>query len=466
MWASQYDGFSQGRLNIRVSGVFAIIVIKCTFTHYLQSMETTIIRANDTYAAWRNLPLNERLLFLPFLAQHLLENKTVYAGVITSEMQKPIAQAIAEVEKCALLCTYYYENAVSFLSAKTIKTDASESFVTYEPIGVILGIMPWNFPFWQVFRFAIPALVSGNTVVVKHAGNVPKCAQLLQDLFEEAGFPIGCYQNLALSNTEVEQVIAHPIIKAVSLTGSEHAGKALAAIAGKHLKKCVLELGGNNAFIVLEDADLKAAVAIAVNARMQNAGQSCIAAKRFLVHESIADAFIFQFKTALQNLKTGDVLDKATQIGPLARLDLATALDNQVQKSIAMGAQLIFGGIRDGAFYAPTLLTKVAPQMPVFTEETFGPVAAITTFSNLDEAIALSNQSNFGLGVSVFTQDIAKIKTKIAAFNEGAVFINEMVKSDPRLPFGGVKNSGYGRELAEEGLKEFVNTKTVFIKCL
>lgn len=429
-------------------------------------METTITRANETYAAWNNLPLNDRLIFLPILAQHLLENKTVYAAVITSEMQKPIAQAIAEVEKCALLCTYYFENASSFLSAKTIKTEASESFVTYEPLGVILGIMPWNFPFWQVFRFVIPALVCGNTVVVKHASNVPKCAQLLQDLFEEAGFPLGCYQNLALSSTEVAAVIAHPIIKAVSLTGSELAGKAVAAIAGKHLKKCVLELGGNNAFIVLEDADLKAAVAIAVNARMQNAGQSCIAAKRFLVHESIADAFIFQFKTALQNLKTGDVFDKATQIGPLARLDLATALDNQVQKSIAMGAQLILGGTRDGAFYAPTLLTKVTPQMPVFTEETFGPVAAITTFSNLDEAIALSNQSNFGLGVSIFTQDIAKIKTKIAAFNEGAVFINEMVKSDPRLPFGGVKNSGYGRELAEEGLKEFVNTKTVFIKCL
>jgi succinate-semialdehyde dehydrogenase/glutarate-semialdehyde dehydrogenase len=429
-------------------------------------METSITRANETYAAWNNLPLNDRLTFLPILAQHLLENKTVYATVITSEMQKPIAQAIAEVEKCALLCTYYFENASSFLTAKTIKTEASESFVTFEPLGVILGIMPWNFPFWQVFRFAIPALVSGNTVVVKHASNVPKCAQLLQDLFEETGFPLGCYQNLALSSAEVAAVIAHPIVKAVSLTGSEFAGKAVAASAGKHLKKCVLELGGNNAFIVLEDADSKAAVAIAVNARMQNAGQSCIAAKRFLVHESIADAFIFQFKAALQNLKTGDVFDKATQIGPLARLDLATALDNQVQKSIAMGAQLILGGIRDGAFYAPTLLTKVTPQMPVFTEETFGPVAAITTFSNLDEAIALSNQSNFGLGVSIFTQDIAKIKTKIAAFNEGAVFINEMVKSDPRLPFGGVKNSGYGRELAEEGLKEFVNTKTVFIKCL
>jgi succinate-semialdehyde dehydrogenase/glutarate-semialdehyde dehydrogenase len=427
-------------------------------------MENIINSANKTYQLWRQKSLSDRLSFLPYLSEQLLQNKEEYAAVITAEMHKPIAQAIAEVEKCALLCTYYYENAPSFLSEKTIKTEATESFVTYEPLGVILGIMPWNFPFWQVFRFAIPTLVAGNTVIVKHASNVPKCAQLLQDLLEQVGLPKGCYQNLSLANTEVERVIAHPVIKAVSLTGSEDAGKAVAAIAGKHLKKCVLELGGNNAFIILEDADLEAAVATAVNARMQNAGQSCIAAKRFLVHNSIADAFIFQFKTALQHLKTGNVYDKATQIGPLARLDLATALDNQIQKSIDMGAQLILGGTRDGAFYVPTLLTKVTHQMPVFTEETFGPVAAITTFSNLEEAIALSNQSSFGLGVSIFTQDITKIKTKIAAFNEGAVFINEMVKSDPRLPFGGVKNSGYGRELAEEGLKEFVNTKTVFIK--
>ena len=429
-------------------------------------MEKIITHANETYLSWSHSALNVRLSFLPTLAHQLLENKAAYAAIITSEMHKPISQAIAEVEKCALLCTYYHEHAASFLSAKTIKTEATESFVTYEPLGVILGVMPWNFPFWQVFRFAIPTLMAGNTVVVKHASNVPKCAQLLQDLIETAGFPKGCYQNLPILSSEVAAFIAHPIIKAVSLTGSEHTGKAVAAEAGKHLKKCVVELGGNNAFIVLEDADLDAAVVTAVNARMQNAGQSCIAGKRFLVHESIADAFIFQFKTALQNLKTGDVFDKATQIGPLARLDLATALDNQVQKSIAMGAQLILGGSRDGAFYTPTLLTMVTPEMPVFVEETFGPVAAITTFSTLDEAIALSNQSNFGLGVSVFTQDIDKIKRKISAFNEGAVFINEMVKSDPRLPFGGVKNSGYGRELAEEGLKEFVNTKTVFIKCL
>jgi succinate-semialdehyde dehydrogenase/glutarate-semialdehyde dehydrogenase len=429
-------------------------------------METIIKRANKSYQLWSQKPLPDRLSFLPLLAKRLLEHKEEYAALITTEMQKPIAQAIAEVEKCALLCTYYHENAPAFLTPKTIETEASESFVVYDPLGVILGIMPWNFPFWQVFRFAIPTLVVGNTVVVKHASNVPKCAAVLQKLFEESGFPKGIYQNLPITSNEVAAAIAHPAVQGVSLTGSESAGKAVAVIAGTHLKKCVLELGGNNAFIVLEDADLEVAVATAVNARMQNAGQSCIAAKRFLIQESIAAAFILQFKAALQNLKAGDLLNKSTQIGPLARLDLAVELDLQVQKSLNMGAQLILGGTRDGAFYAPTIVTKVTPQMPVFIEETFGPVAAITTFTNLDEAISLSNASNFGLGVSVFTQNVAAIKTKISAFNEGAVFINEIVKSDPRLPFGGVKNSGFGRELAEEGLKEFVNTKTVFIKRL
>jgi succinate-semialdehyde dehydrogenase/glutarate-semialdehyde dehydrogenase len=303
-------------------------------------------------------------------------------------------------------------------------------------------------------------------VVVKHASNVPKCAELIQEIFEQAGFPKGCYQNLPIPSNKVSDIIANPIIKAVSLTGSEQAGVAVATEAGKHLKKCVLELGGNNAFIILEDANLDKAVATAVNARMQNAGQSCIAAKRFLVHETIVDAFIEKFKIAIQNLKIGNPLDKETQIGSLARVDLAEELENQVQKSIQMGAQLITGGKRYEAFFEPTILTDVIPTMPVFKEETFGPVAAITTFKTIDEAIELSNQSEFGLGVSLFTQDVDFIKTKISAFNEGAVFINEMVKSDPRLPFGGIKKSGYGRELAEEGLKEFVNVKTVVINIL
>lgn len=429
-------------------------------------MEFILQKANTTFLHWQSKKLKERLIFLPNIATLLLENKEEYASIITSEMHKPITQALAEVEKCALLCKYYYENAETFLATKSIKTDASESYIVYEPLGVILGIMPWNFPFWQVFRFAVPTLIAGNTVVVKHASNVPKCAELIQVIFEQAGFPKGCYQNLPISSNEVANVIANPIIKAVSLTGSEQAGVAVATEAGKHLKKCVLELGGNNAFIILEDANLDKAVATAVNARMQNAGQSCIAAKRFLVHETILDAFLEKFKIAIQNLKTGNPLDKETQIGSLARVDLVEELEQQVQKSIQMGAQIITGGKRDGAFFEPTILTDVTPIMPVFKEETFGPVAAITTFKTIDEAIELSNQSEYGLGVSLFTQDVDFIKTKISAFNEGAVFINEMVKSDPRLPFGGIKKSGYGRELAEEGLKEFVNVKTVVINIL
>lgn len=426
-------------------------------------MELLLQNANNAFLIWKTNNLSERLVFLPKLATLLLENKEGYAKVITNEMHKPISQSIAEIEKCALLCNYYYENANSFLATKFIKTEASESFVTYEPLGVILGVMPWNFPFWQVFRFAVPTLIAGNTVVVKHASNVSKSAELIQELFEESGFPNGCYQNLSISSQEVAAVIASPIIKAVSLTGSEQAGIAVATEAGKQLKKCVLELGGNNAFIILEDANLDKAVAIAVNARMQNAGQSCIAAKRFLVHENIAKEFVDKFKIALQNLKIGNPLDKETQIGSLARVDLAKELEKQVQQSIQMGAQLILGGKRNNAFYEPTILTNVTSQMPVFHQETFGPVVAITAFKTIEEAIALSNESQFGLGVSIFTTDIDFIKTKVSAFNEGAVFINEMAKSDPRLPFGGIKKSGYGRELSEEGIKEFVNIKTIVI---
>jgi succinate-semialdehyde dehydrogenase/glutarate-semialdehyde dehydrogenase len=429
-------------------------------------MQNLLEISQKSQLSWCNLSVQNRISFLPQLAKLLLENKEEYATCITTEMHKPISQAIAEVEKCALLCNYYYENAATFLATKNIKTEATESFVTFEPLGVILGVMPWNFPFWQVFRFAVPTIIAGNTVVVKHASNVPKSANLIQEIFEKAGFPKGCYQDLPISSSEVANIIANPIIKAVSLTGSEQAGIAVATEAGKHLKKCVLELGGSNAFIVLEDANLEKAVAIAVTARMQNAGQSCIAAKRFLVHEKIVEEFVTKFKIAIQNLKTGNPLDKETQIGSLARVDLAEELEIQVKKSIQMGAKLIVGGNRKDAFYEPTILTEVTIEMPVFKEETFGPVAAIITFNTLEEAIQLTNQSEFGLGVSVFTQDIDFIKTKISDFNEGAVFINEMVKSDPRLPFGGIKKSGYGRELAEEGIKEFVNVKTVVINIL
>jgi succinate-semialdehyde dehydrogenase / glutarate-semialdehyde dehydrogenase len=426
-------------------------------------MNNVLELAETTQRTWQEISVSERVKYCNSLHNILLENKKKYAEIITTEMHKPISQSLAEIEKCALLCNYYAENSTLFLKSKLIPTENKECFITYEPLGTILGIMPWNFPFWQVFRFAVPTIIAGNTIVVKHASNVPKCAEILQTIFEKAGFPLGCYQNLSVSSNQIASIIAHPIIKAVSLTGSEQAGIAVASEAGKYLKKCVLELGGNNAFIVLEDANLEKAIEIAVNARMQNAGQSCIAAKRFLVQESIHDAFISQFKAAVEKLKSGNSLDNDTQIGPLARIDLAEELEIQVKKSIAMGAKLLLGGNRDEAFFEPTILTQVTPEMPVFKEETFGPVIAITSFKTLDEAISLSNQSDFGLGVSIFTKNIDFIKTKISAFNEGAVFINEMVKSDPRLPFGGIKKSGYGRELAEEGIKEFVNVKTVVI---
>jgi len=416
------------------------------------------------FQIWKKTALTERIRHIENLKVKLLENKQEYAESISKEMGKPITQSIAEVEKCGLLCDYYIHNALPFLQGRTITTEATESYVTYEPLGVLLGVMPWNFPFWQVFRFAIPSIVAGNTVVVKHASNVPETAQIIETLCRDSGLPEGIYQNLPISSKAVADVIANPHIKAVSLTGSENAGIAVATEAAKHLKKSVLELGGSNAFIVCEDANLEKAVSTAVNARMQNAGQSCIAGKRFLIQESIFDSFLEKYKAALAQLKMGDPMDPTTQIGPIARVDLAQEVENQVQQSVAMGATIAFGGKRNEAYFDPTIITNVTKEMPVFNEEVFGPVAALVAFKNLDEAIAISNSSRFGLGVSVFTQNIEGIKTRISDFEEGAVFINEMVKSDPRLPFGGIKKSGYGRELSEEGIHEFVNIKTVLIQ--
>ncbi len=429
-------------------------------------MNQLIQTAYSAFLNWRNTSFSKRKGLALSLSEQLRKNTFQYAQIITDEMFKPITQSISEVEKCAWVSEFYAENFETFLAKQIIKTDAEESFVTYEPLGVILGVMPWNFPFWQVFRFAVPTLLAGNTVVVKHASNVPKSAQLLQEIFERAGFPKGSYTNLPIKSNEVAAIIAHPFVKGVSLTGSESAGKAVAIEAGKHLKKCVLELGGNNAFIVCKDANLEKTVGIAINARMQNAGQSCIAAKRFLIDQSIENEFTELYVNAIKKLKIGDSKDFDTQIGPLARTDLAIELEIQVQKSIEMGAQLILGGTRTDNFYEPTVLTKITPEMPVFKEETFGPVVAMSSFKTIEEAISLSNQSEFGLGVSIFTKDSNAIKKYISLFDEGAVFINELVKSDPRLPFGGVKKSGYGRELAKNGIMEFVNVKTIYIKSL
>ena len=426
-------------------------------------MQTKINTAEEAFRYWKKIPIAERIGHLKNLRATLHQERDHYARIITQEMGKPITQSLAEVDKCGILCDYYCENAATFLETKYVKTEAHESFVTYEPLGVLLGVMPWNFPLWQVFRFAIPSILAGNTILVKHASNVPQCAESIEALFLESGFPIGIYQNLHITSDKVAEVIAHPEIKAVSLTGSEAAGSAVAAQAGKYLKKSLLELGGSNAFIVCEDANLDKAVEVAVNARMQNAGQSCIAAKRFLIQDTIFDTFTEKFKTGVSQLKAGDPMKPETQIGPLARLDLAEDVEKQVNKSVEMGAKVILGGKRDEEFYEPTILINVTTEMPVFKEETFGPVAALMAFATLEDAIAISNDSQFGLGVAIFTQDAETIKNRIADFSEGAVFINEMIKSDPRLPFGGIKKSGYGRELAEEGIKEFVNIKTVII---
>lgn len=433
---------------------------------YLTDKQSTelINVSQETFQSWNVLPLKERLKFIKTLIFVLTKHQHLLAKTGSLEMGKPIKQSVAEVKKCALLCHYYLDNAEDFLSQKHILTDADESFVTYEPLGVILGVMPWNFPYWQVFRFAVPTILAGNTVVVKHASNVAGCAKLIEEMFLEAGFPEGVYKNLLIAGDQVEHIINDPIIKAVSLTGSEKAGAAVASSAAKQIKKAVLELGGSNALIVCEDAILDDVIPIAVNARMQNAGQSCIAAKRFLVHESLFDEFVIRYKEAVEALKVGDPMLEETDMGPLARIDLAEDVEKQVDKSIAMGAKVITGGKRNDAFYEPTILVDVTVDMPVFNEEVFGPAVPVIAFDTFEEAVALSNKTSFGLGVTVFTKDILGIKKKIHLFEEGAVFINAMVKSDPALPFGGIKRSGYGRELAENGIKEFVNVKTVYIK--
>lgn len=420
--------------------------------------------SQKTLDNWKVLTLDERIKFIKNLIFTLTKKQQFLAQNSTLEMGKPISQSLAEVKKCALLCEYYLKNAHDLLNRDIIKTDGAESFVVYEPLGVILGVMPWNFPYWQVFRFAIPAILAGNTVVVKHASNVAGSAKLIEELFLEAGFPERVYTNLLISGEQVESVINNPIIKGVSVTGSEKAGSAVASAAARQIKKAVLELGGSNALIVCEDADIDAAVPIALNARMQNTGQSCIAAKRFLVHQSVFNEFLEKFKDAVEGLKMGDPMKEDTDIGPLARTDLAEEVERQVNESVAMGARIVTGGKRNDAFYQPTILVDVTTDMPVFKEEVFGPAVPIMPFDTFEEAVELSNKTGFGLGVSIFTKDIEGIKSKIHLFEEGAVFINAMVKSDPALPFGGVKRSGFGRELAENGIKEFVNVKTVYIK--
>ena len=427
-------------------------------------LEERLNRSRIAFNSWRKVPLTERCNLLKNAGQVLRDNAEEYATMITKEMGKPISESRAEVNKCAWVCDYYSENAPEFLSDESISTDADKSFVRHDPIGGVLAIMPWNFPFWQVFRYAAPTLTAGNTGLLKHAPNVFGCAQLIEDVFTKAGYPPHVFQNLVVHHDQTELIISNKAVRAITLTGSEGAGSAVAAIAGKYIKKTVLELGGNNAFIVWDDADINKSVEIALTARMLNCGQSCIAAKRFILLEPIYDEFVQKFIKAVAELKSGDPLDDRTSIGPLARLDLANQLNKQVQESLKKGAVLLFGGNQKGCYHEPTILGNVEPGMAAFDQETFGPLAAMIKAKDIDHAFELSENSNYGLGVTVCTKNIEKALKYAEKVSDGAYFINQLVKSDPRLPFGGTKNSGYGRELARDGMMEFVNRKTVYMK--
>lgn len=435
--------------------------------HEYESLSESVLfdkleTAANTFKAWRQASFDSRSGLMRAAARVLKEDKERLGRTITLEMGKSLKESIAEVEKCAWVCEYYADHAASFLANERIETDAANSYVRYEPLGTILAIMPWNFPFWQVFRFAAPALMAGNVGVLKHASNVLGCALHIEQVFEKAGFPVGAFQSLIVDKEHISSLIAHPVIKAVTLTGSEGAGAAVASQAGKNIKKTVLELGGSNAFIVLADADLKTAVEAGVRARMQNAGQSCIAAKRFILHRDIAEEYISRFSEHAAQLRVGNPMDPETDMGPLARTDLADQLEEQVNQSVEAGARVVFGGNRKDNFYYPTLLRDVEPGMPAFDEELFGPVAAVTIVNDDEEALQLANTSTFGLGISVFTQSRKRAQAFIEGSEDGAVFVNGLVKSDPRLPFGGTKRSGYGRELSSHGIREFVNVKTIW----
>ncbi|WP_018876869.1 NAD-dependent succinate-semialdehyde dehydrogenase [Thioalkalivibrio sp. ALE31] len=431
-----------------------------------EALEAALSRAASAAPDWAARPVTERAARLRDLAGVLREERETLATTATQEMGKRLAEARAEVDKCAAACEYYAEHGPDYLQDTMIASDASRSFIAWQPLGTVLLVMPWNFPYWQAFRQAIPATLAGNTVLLKHASNVPGCAEHLERVFLAAGFPEGVFRNLPVGSDAVEGIITDTRVQGVSLTGSEGAGRAVGAAAGKALKSSVLELGGSDAFVVLADADLDHTVEQAVRGRFQNNGETCIAAKRFIVEEPIADAFVERFRAAIEALVIGDPMDEGTNIGPLARDDLRSELHDQVTRSVAAGARLVAGGaprVGAGYFYPPTLLDGVEPGMPAFDEETFGPVAAVTWARDADHAVELANRSRFGLGGSVWTADPARGEALARRLECGCAFVNGIVKSDPRLPFGGVKDSGYGRELSELGIREFQNAKTIWV---
>jgi len=426
-----------------------------------------VAKAHETWRVWRTTPFAKRARLMMKTAQILRERKDELARLMAAEMGKPLKQGAAEAEKCAWVCEYYADNAETHLAPDNVETEGAKSYVAFEPLGVVLAVMPWNFPLWQVYRFAAPALMAGNVGVLKHASNVPGCALVIEEIFTQAGFPEGAFRTLIIGSRQVQAVIEHPLVRAVTLTGSTPAGKAVAAQAGAVLKKTVLELGGSDPYVVLEDADLDHAVQMCVNSRLINSGQSCIAAKRFIVVEPILAAFTERFVALMKAKKMGDPLLEGTDVGPQARHDLRDDLHKQVLASVEQGATLLLGGDvppGDGAYYPPTVLADVKPGMPAYDDELFGPVAAIIGAKDEEDAVRIANDTIFGLGAAVFTKDAKRGERIAREFEAGATFVNSSVASDPRLPFGGIKKSGYGRELGAYGIKEFVNAKTVYVK--
>jgi succinate-semialdehyde dehydrogenase / glutarate-semialdehyde dehydrogenase len=429
-------------------------------------LQEKIALASKTFLTWRNSTFSERADRMSRAAEILERDADRYGKLMTIEMGKPITASIAEIRKCTLVCRYYAANAKKFLADEYVATDATSSYIHYQPLGVVLAIMPWNFPFWQVFRFAAPALMAGNVGLLKHASNVPQCALAIEEILREAGFPKGVFQTLLIGASRVQAILDDQRVTAATLTGSEPAGQSVASEAGKEIKKVVLELGGSDPFIVMPSADLDDAVKTAVKARTVNSGQSCIAAKRFIIHESIAAEFEKRFVAAMENLKVGDPMQESTEIGPLATPQIVADVEKQVNDSVRKGARLLTGGKRTGKrgnFYAPTVLSEIPEDAPAYYEEVFGPVAAMFRVRDIDEAIRVANGTRFGLGSSAWTNDESERKRFIEEIEAGQVFINAMVASDPRLPFGGVKRSGFGRELGIHGIREFVNIKTVWI---
>lgn len=433
----------------------------------LDEIRDKINRTHSAWTQWKNEPFSHKSALMQRMAQLLKEKKKLLGRIITDEMGKPINQSISEVEKCAWVCEYYAEHAEKFLEATPIETEASESYIHHSPLGVVLAIMPWNFPFWQVFRFAAPGLMAGNAALLKHSRNTTQCGLEIEKLFEQAGFPVNLFTTLVVDSGPIEDIIANPKVAAVTLTGSTEAGKSVASIAGKHLKKTVLELGGSDPYVVLDDADLDLAAEMCVTGRLINTGQSCIAAKRFIITRKHVRQFTEKVKALMETRSFGNPLETGSDLGTMARKDLREELHQQVRKSVEMGAQCILGGKvpeGKGYFYPATLLTNVTKGMPAFDDELFGPVACIITAKDEHEALQIANDSVFGLGSAIFSNDLHRAKqlaeTQIEA---GCTFINTFVKSDPRLPFGGIKQSGYGRELSLLGIREFVNAKSIYV---